>query len=61
MKTKALALMETASFCAGVRYKRYSVQQETAPKYKPLNLCYFETLNLFLKNQLFKQTLNRFF
>ena len=27
----ALALMETASFCAGVRRKRYSVQQETAP------------------------------
>jgi hypothetical protein len=30
MKTGALALMETASFCAGVRHKRYSVQQETA-------------------------------
>ena len=31
MKTEALALMETASFYAGVRHKRYSVQQETAP------------------------------
>ncbi|MGO4771400.1 hypothetical protein ACEN2I_07030 [Flavobacterium sp. W22_SRS_FK3] len=28
MKTKALALMRTASFCGGVRYKRYSGQQE---------------------------------
>ena len=32
MKTNALALMETASFCAGVRHKRYSGQQEIAPK-----------------------------
>jgi len=32
LKTKALALMEAASFCSGVRYKRYSGQQETAPK-----------------------------
>lgn len=27
-KTKSLALMGTASFCGGVRHKRYSVQQE---------------------------------
>jgi hypothetical protein len=32
MKTNALALMETASFCAGVRHKRYSGQQEIAPE-----------------------------
>jgi hypothetical protein len=31
LKPEALALMEAASFCAGVRHKRYSVQQETAP------------------------------
>ena len=30
MKPTALALMEAVSFCAGVRHKRYSVQQETA-------------------------------
>jgi hypothetical protein len=30
--TSALALMETASFCAMVWHKRYSEQQETAPK-----------------------------
>ncbi|WP_264524775.1 hypothetical protein [Flavobacterium sp. N502536] len=27
-----LALMVAASFCAGVRYKRYSGQQELAPE-----------------------------
>jgi hypothetical protein len=27
-----LALMEAASSCGGVRHKRYSVQQEIAPK-----------------------------
>jgi len=32
MKTKALALMGAASFCAGVRHKRYSGQQEIAPE-----------------------------
>ncbi len=32
MKTNGLALMETTSFCAGVRHKRYSGQQETASK-----------------------------
>jgi len=32
MNTKVLALMEAASFCGGVRHKRYSGQQETAPK-----------------------------
>ena len=32
MKPKALALMGAASFCAGVRHKRYSGQQETAPE-----------------------------
>jgi hypothetical protein len=32
MKTNGLALMETASFCAGVRHKRYSGQQDTAPE-----------------------------
>nr|WP_315195245.1 hypothetical protein [uncultured Flavobacterium sp.] len=32
MKTNTLALMETASFCAGVRHKRYSGQQEAALK-----------------------------
>jgi hypothetical protein len=31
--TSALALMETASFCAMVWHKRYSEQQETAPNY----------------------------
>ena len=28
LKTETLALMEAASFCAGVRNKRYSGQQE---------------------------------
>jgi len=37
MKPKALALMETASFCGGVRHKRYSVQQEPAPDSKNEN------------------------
>jgi len=32
LKTIALALMGTASFCGGVRHKRYSGQQETAPE-----------------------------
>jgi len=32
MKTKALALMGAASFCGGVRHKRYSGQQEIAPE-----------------------------
>ncbi|WP_166638416.1 hypothetical protein [Flavobacterium sp. 245] len=31
MKKSALALMGAASFCAGVRHKRYSGQQEYAP------------------------------
>ncbi len=31
LKRITLALMETASFCAGVRHKRYSGQQELAP------------------------------
>jgi hypothetical protein len=31
MKMSVLALMEAASFCAGVQHKRYSVQQEVAP------------------------------
>jgi len=31
LKTNALALMGTASFCGGVRHKRYSEQRETAP------------------------------
>ncbi|MDQ6469526.1 hypothetical protein RB619_02640 [Flavobacterium sp. LHD-80] len=35
MKPSALALMEAASFCAGVRRKRYSGQQETAPENYP--------------------------
>jgi len=30
---KALAQMETASFCGGVRHKRYSVQLEKAPSF----------------------------
>jgi len=30
MKPKALALMEAASFYAGVRHKRYNGQQEKA-------------------------------
>jgi len=42
MKTEALALMETASFYAGVRHKRYSVQQEAA--------SYFE--NIFSYNSI---------
>jgi len=28
MKNSVIALMEAASFCAGVRHKRYSGQQE---------------------------------
>jgi hypothetical protein len=31
MKMDALALMESTSFCAGVRHKRYSGQKEIAP------------------------------
>jgi hypothetical protein len=31
MKRNALALMGATSFCAGVRHKRYSGQQEIAP------------------------------
>jgi len=31
LKPIALALMGAASFCGGVRHKRYSGQQETAP------------------------------
>jgi len=33
MKTESLALMEATSFCAGVRHKRYSAQQERAPDF----------------------------
>ncbi|WP_262510118.1 hypothetical protein [Flavobacterium hydrophilum] len=36
MKPRALALMAAASFCAGVRHKRYSVQQESAPVHNKL-------------------------
>jgi hypothetical protein len=32
LKMSALALMGTASFCGGVRHKRYSGQQEPAPE-----------------------------
>jgi len=32
IKTEFLALMGAASFCGGVRHKRYSGQQETAPE-----------------------------
>jgi hypothetical protein len=32
LKTTALAQMETVSFCAGVRRKKFSVQLETAPE-----------------------------
>jgi hypothetical protein len=35
MKSELLALMGAASFCAGVRHKRYSGQQETAPENLP--------------------------
>ncbi|QSB25842.1 hypothetical protein [Flavobacterium sp. CLA17] len=35
MKSELLALMGAASFCAGVRHKRYSGQQETAPENHP--------------------------
>ena len=31
LKTGALALMGAASFCGGVRHKRYSGQQDKAP------------------------------
>ncbi|HEY1197019.1 hypothetical protein [Flavobacterium sp.] len=34
LKPTALALMGAASFCGGVRHKRYSGQQETAPYFK---------------------------
>jgi hypothetical protein len=33
MKTELLALMAAASFCGGVRHKRYSEQQEIAPDF----------------------------
>lgn len=33
LKTDALAPMETASFCDGVRHKRYSGQRERAPSF----------------------------
>ena len=33
LKTSALALMGATSFCAGVRRKRYSGQQESAPSF----------------------------
>jgi len=33
MNLSALALMGAASFCGGVRRKRYSGQQEIAPDY----------------------------
>jgi len=32
MKCKALALIEAISFYGGVRHKRFSGEQETAPK-----------------------------
>ncbi|KQB37303.1 hypothetical protein RC62_2469 [Flavobacterium aquidurense] len=35
IKPKALALIGAASFFAGVRHKRYSGQQETAPENCP--------------------------
>ena len=35
MKPKPLALIEAASFCGGVRHKRYSGEQEMAPNYSP--------------------------
>ncbi|MRX40660.1 hypothetical protein GJU43_15340 [Flavobacterium sp. LC2016-23] len=35
MKSELLALMGAASFCAGVRHKRYSGQQEMAPENYP--------------------------
>jgi hypothetical protein len=38
MKPKALALMKATSFYAGVRHKRYSGQQEYAPKDYYFNL-----------------------
>jgi hypothetical protein len=37
MKTKALALMIATSSCAGVRHKRYSGQQEIAPRNLHIN------------------------
>jgi hypothetical protein len=37
MKTKALAQMGTASFCGGVRHKRYSGQQEIASQNSNIN------------------------
>jgi hypothetical protein len=48
--SETLALMEAASFAAGVRQQRYSVQQEIAPDYQadysrtrivPLKICSF--------------------
>jgi hypothetical protein len=33
MKPNALALIEAASFCGGVRHKRYSGEQEIASNY----------------------------
>jgi len=34
MNSDALALMAMASFCGGVRHKRYNEQQEVAPEKK---------------------------
>ena len=39
MKPDALAQMETASFCAGVRHKRYSGQLEIASNDSTLYCC----------------------
>ena len=46
--SKFLALMEVASFWAGVQPKRYNGQQELAPKknFETLNGCNFETSKL---------------
>ncbi|MEN2413605.1 hypothetical protein [Flavobacterium mesophilum] len=47
-----LALMEAASFCAGVQYKRYSGQQESAP-----GKSYAFLRGLYLKGFVFKKKL----
>jgi len=50
LKTDALALMGTASFCGGVRRKRYSGQQEIAPSLSTiLKITIIKTTQLEIK------------
>jgi hypothetical protein len=51
MKTNILAQMEAASFCGGVRHKRYSGQPELAPEN---NNYKFRNQIISMKNTLIK-------